>query len=595
MKRDSGEMKKLLQKFEVHIDDFKIKKKLYILYIFCVLLPLFLTDGLIIYSVIQSEQATVRHDMENVADAVKYSFTNSVDNAADIAKSIYTNKYIDEFLEREYTTELEYFNSYQDFFKDTLFESGLGNDNLLLTLYSDNNTIVNGGNFKRMEKAENTAWYQYLAESGRDKILYFSYDESAEPAAATERKMLFVQKMDFYHGSEREKILKIEMDYQGIIRNFVKMNYDMSVYICQEDKILMSNAGSSGTKQDFAEFTEWDQIGWSQEMNLYGTQLKIYVLQPEVGIEKILLNNLPVLFFLILVNLILPFILVQGLNHSFTERISQLSRALKKVDDENLVEVANVRGHDEIGNLMRNYNKMVRRTNSLIQIVYKNRIREQEMTVARQKAELLALHSQINPHFLFNALESIRMHSILKNEHETADMVEKLAILQRQYVEWGDDSIEIASEMEFVRAYLGLQKYRFGDRISYELAVEEDCKRLRIPKLTVVTFVENACVHGIESKTSPGWIFVRICRKEEWLFLEIEDTGMGMNEEAMQKMQENMEQAELSMLTDKQRVGVINACLRLKMVTQGEVRFKVDGEEGMGLIVQINIPIRYAE
>ncbi len=141
---------------------------------------------------------------------------------------------------------------------------------------------------------------------------------------------------------------------------------------------------------------------------------------------------------------------------------------------------------------------MVARTNELIQIVYKNKIKEQEMLVERQNAELLALHSQINPHFLFNALESIRMHSLLKNEYETADMVEKLALMQRQYVEWGNDSVEIRREMEFVRAYLGLQKYRFGERLSYSLEVEEDCLDIKIPKMTVVTFVENACVHGIE-------------------------------------------------------------------------------------------------
>ena len=79
---------------------------------------------------------------------------------------------------------------------------------------------------------------------------------------------------------------------------------------------------------------------------------------------------------------------------------------------------------------------MVERTNHLIETVYKSKIREQEIIVGRKNAELLALHSQINPHFLFNALESIRMHSILKQEIETADMVEKLALMQRQYVEW---------------------------------------------------------------------------------------------------------------------------------------------------------------
>ena len=87
--------------------------------------------------------------------------------------------------------------------------------------------------------------------------------------------------------------------------------------------------------------------------------------------------------------------------------------------------------------------------------------------------------------------------------------------MQRQYVEWGNDSVEIRREMEFVRAYLGLQKYRFGERLSYSLEVEEDCLDIKIPKMTVVTFVENACVHGIEAKTAPGWIFCADLPKAE--------------------------------------------------------------------------------
>ena len=91
------------------------------------------------------------------------------------------------------------------------------------------------------------------------------------------------------------------------------------------------------------------------------------------------------------------------------------------------------------------------------------------MDIARQNAELLALYSQINPHFLFNALESIRMRSILKDEHETADMVEKLAIMERQNVDWSTDTNTVKRELDFVEAYLSLQKYRFGDRLSYRI------------------------------------------------------------------------------------------------------------------------------
>lgn len=71
----------------------------------------------------------------------------------------------------------------------------------------------------------------------------------------------------------------------------------------------------------------------------------------------------------------------------------------------------------------------------------------------------------------------------------------------------GDDWAQILEEIELVRAYLDVQRYRFGERLSYVLEVEEECESMKIPKLTLVTFVENACIHGVESKNTPSWIF----------------------------------------------------------------------------------------
>ena len=304
-------------------------------------------------------------------------------------------------------------------------------------------------------------------------------------------------------------------------------------------------------------------------------------------------NNSPIIVLLFLVNVLLPLCLVHIFNHSFTKRITELSEVFKSVEGEQLIPMEQENGKDEIGSMIRNYNRMVERTNGLIQTVYKNKLKEQEMLVGRKNAELLALHSQINPHFLFNALESIRMHSILKRENETADMVEKLATMQRQYVEWGSDSVTIEQEIEFVKAYLALQKYRFGDRLNYKLDIMSECERYRIPKLTIVTFVENACIHGIEGKSTPGWIFVRISRKEQMLCIEIEDTGNGMEEEKMEDLRNHMQNASIDMLKGSGSVGITNACLRLKMVTENQVEFELDGEEGIGTVVLIKVPMEY--
>ena len=100
---------------------------------------------------------------------------------------------------------------------------------------------------------------------------------------------------------------------------------------------------------------------------------------------------------------------MNALRRNFVERIGFLSRIFNYSVEGRLEEIKSIHGTDEIASLMRNYNIMAQKTNSLIETVYKSRLKQQEMNIARQKAELLALHEQINPHFLFNILENIRM------------------------------------------------------------------------------------------------------------------------------------------------------------------------------------------
>ncbi len=583
-------MRELREKLENWMNDYKLKEKLQVLYIFCVLIPLIVTDGVILSNVIHSEQEKQQHEMENVASAVQYSLSSAVEHSAATAKNIYMNAYIEEFLNTKFETALDYVVKHQEFMKDTLFESSMGLDNTQVTMYADNETIVNGGEFARLSTVRETKWYQYFEENGKDMLLLFYYDDWKSPAVEAKRKLLFLRKMNFFTNSPCEKVLKIEIDYSNIVRNLDRMNYELPVYICRDGKIMLSNEGHSSVGQAFESFAAQEKVGYRKDITLYGEELQIYVLKRSGNITAQIKNNFPLILLLLLVNIILPWLLMKQIDRSITVRIRELSHVFESVDKDHLVEIPHVRGKDEIGSLMQNYNRMAARTNELIQTVYKDKLREQEMDIARQNAELLALHSQINPHFLFNALESIRMHSILKQEYEIADMVEKLAVMERQNVDWGTDKVEVKKEMEFVEAYLGLQKYRFGDRLSYELDVEPECAKMQIPKLTIVTFVENACVHGIESKTAPGWIFVRIYKENEELCIEVEDTGDGMDAGMLTDIQEKMQNASIEKLREKGRVGILNACLRLKMMTEDTVRFSIESEEGVGTMIQIRIP-----
>ena len=582
-------MRKWLVKLERWMNNYKLNKKLLFLYVVCVLLPLIVTDSVVIYIALHTEEVKQQHMMENDVNAVQFSFSNSIESAASVVKAVDTNEYIDNFLNEKYESSLSYFVACNKA-KNLLFNN-IGGDSSRMTIYADNETITNGGKFSRLSSIKDEEWYQYMVQTGCNTCVYTYYDQSRSPVVGAKRKILFLRRMNCY-GSGCEKVVKIELDYSALVRGLVKMNYESPIYICSDGKILYSNDGkSSSTGMDFLPFIYEDQVGYEKEMTVYGKTLQIYALKSKTNIVDSMLQNAPLILLLVLINAVFPLTFMVAINRSLTTRIRELGQAFESVDQDRLVSIACVRGKDEIGALMQNYNRMVDRTNELIQTVYKDRLKKQEMDIARQHAELLALHSQINPHFLFNALESIRMHSIIKQEYETADMVSKLAVMTRQNVDWGEELVEIRREMEFVEAYLGLQKYRFGDRLSYQLDVAEDCRELRLPKLTVVTFVENACVHGIERKTTPGWIFVRISRDEEELCIEVEDTGDGMDEQTVKILNEKLQNPSIEQLKDKSRVGMLNASLRIKMLTSGNYRISIESEQGVGTMIQLRLSL----
>lgn len=584
-------IKRIIRVLEQYLDNISIKKKFMQLYIFCVLVPLIITDSVVLYIAGSMESQRQAHEMANIASTVSYNISTLVENAGEIAKSMYTNKRVDSFLAKQYESTSDYYAEYQKFFQDSTLENVLGMNQILFTMYTDNPTVIKGGKIGNMSNLKKTAVYEAWKNRGENEGLFFVY-ESKGYANSYRRKVILLQNLDFF-SKDQEKMLKIEFDYNSMMRMLRKMNYDHEILICQGDEIVLSNGSFSGVGKNFDRITVQQKMGYKQSFVLHGAQLDIYVLKREHGIWERIARALPLLGFLVIINVVLPMEFVLLLNHSFTKRIRGLSKVFQSVNGEHLVQMAHEEGRDEIGNMIRNYNRMVRRTNELIQTVYKNKIKEQEILVGRKNAELLALQSQINPHFLFNALESIRMRSLLKKENETADMVEKLAIMQRQYVDWGNDSVRIEQELEFVKAYLSLQKYRFGERLNYQLDIDPECEQIRIPKLTIVTFVENACVHGIESKASPGWIFVRVYKRDEQLWVEIEDTGSGIEEQKLQQLQKNMQNVDIEMLKNKKSVGMLNACLRLKMCTENHVNFEIEGEEGAGTWITIRIPMEY--
>lgn len=588
-------MIKFWKKIENIMNDFNIKKKLIIIYVFCVILPLVLTDSIILFILYDGEKKEQIYEFENITSAVKYGLEYTFEEAVNEMNDIYVDGQINDFLNEDYANGYAFYAASVELSKKSSLNLLGGYDISNVVIYADNDTIINGGHFYRLSEAENTEWYQAYIESGKNLTFVLYYIGNSDMSALSMRRISLARHLDYFKKEGCEKILRLDLDYNKVARKLMLANYGYGIYICQGDRIIFSNEGHSGSHEDFHKLTGTEPVAYKSSFTMYGQDIDILIMEPENSVIRQLEKHMPLIIFLVVANLFLPVIMVSAVNRSFTQRLWELGTAFDQVQGGSLQGIENVRGKDEIGILMQNYNRMVKRMNNLIQRVYKDRLERQEIDLARQNAELLALHSQINPHFLFNVLESIRMRSVIQGEDVTARMIEKLAVLERQNINWASDNVRLAEEMSFVEAYLELQKYRFGNRLHYEIDLPQTCADYYIPKLTLTTFAENACVHGMEKKTSACWIYVRVYLKESLLYIEIEDTGGGMEEEVVAKMNESMRCCTIEDIKENTHIGILNACLRLKMISKGNVEFFLESEKGVGTFMIIKVEAGYLQ
>lgn len=266
-----------------------------------------------------------------------------------------------------------------------------------------------------------------------------------------------------------------------------------------------------------------------------------------------------------------------------TSRIAKPTRELmdsmKTLGKENKYPRVHVVSQDEIGMIGTEYNKMAENIETLIEKVYK-------MELTQRQAELEFLQMQINPHFLYNALDTISWMALGKGNGEISEMSIALAELLRATIK-NESFIPLQEEMTTVKDYLFIQEQRFGDKISVSYQVEERASRCQVPNFILQPLIENAIIHGLEPKIGNGRLSVKISIREKRLFFVIEDDGVGMTEEEIGKLYESCKAEDT-----KQSIGLKNVYRRLLLCYGEESRLNIQSKQNEGTKIYFSIPLQ---
>ncbi len=271
------------------------------------------------------------------------------------------------------------------------------------------------------------------------------------------------------------------------------------------------------------------------------------------------------------------------LSQDLTKPIRQLRDCMSTVEEGNFGVSVDIAVENEIGSLSKSFNVMTDRIQALIEQNYY----EQEQ---KRKSELRALQAQINPHFLYNTLDSIIWMAEDGQNEDVVVMTSALARLLRQSISNEQEQVTVAQEIDYVTSYLTIQKMRYKDKLEYEIEVSPEIRDVKIVKFTLQPLVENAIYHGIKYKASKGTIWIRGFAKKDKALIQVKDDGAGIDEEKMRKILQEADLAEPS-LQKSGGVGILNVQKRLRLYYGKEYGISYSGKVGEQTTAIVSIPL----
>lgn len=244
-------------------------------------------------------------------------------------------------------------------------------------------------------------------------------------------------------------------------------------------------------------------------------------------------------------------------------------------------------GVEEVDFLSEHFSGMLIRTQQLVDENYQSKMREKELLILEKEAQLDALQQQINPHFLYNTLDSIKWTAYSAGIDEIVEMATSLGKLLRWGIRKTPGLIPLAHEMEYLENYVHIQKLRYGDKFEFFLHMEESAQTCYCPKLMLQPVVENAIIHGIEEMEQGGEIYVRCFARNEVLCCVVKDNGRGMDKDKLDRLVNTMESGDQK---GTSHIGLANVYSRLKLQFGSEFVMDVKSIQQKGTKITIVIP-----
>lgn len=522
-----------------------IKRKLALTYITVIIIPLSILAATSIFII---DRSNIDKASFNAGQNLKQSVTNIeslFNNAVNISNIVVSNAWIQDFYNSEN-------NDYKDFEQKMLIRSFLDSiiepksDIESIIVYGLNHQSIATGNtndtlinidketFSNQFKTMNEYWGMPIYLNARKD----TYDNSGNTADC----FSILKPVISYYSGTIVAIVEINFN-EATISKFLKPLYDQknsSISVIDQNGIIVSDLNKNNLYLDISDSEAFAFAAASNDKSEIISDDGEKYLVTSVHFEKINLyavSKIPLsiitsqmrqqLILIVICGLlgaVLAFISSYFFTRSITKPILNLSESMTGAGQGDFSVSVHAVGNDEISQLARKFNTMMSQISALVEQVYKERN-------SRRKSQLLALQAQINPHFLYNTLESIDSLIALKRYDDASQMTKSLELFYKTSLSGGKDIITLEKEVQNVSNYLRILKFRYGDKFAYHIDFDESLKSCLIVKLSIQPLIENAIYHGIRQQPGHGFVSV-LCKDDgDVITISVSDNGPGFKKE----------------------------------------------------------------
>ena len=580
-------MNRMLKWKKDFLNNISFQRKMIIIYIICVILPIVVLS--IFYYAITIKKVDARNvrDIEGALLNAKNSIQTIIDRATLISDLLYDDDDIYKALslkEGDGKSLIRFSDTLDKKIRSYVINGSLEN----IDIYSNNEYLYRGVVLKKMSDVKDEKWLtDFLASDDNARVLT-SYNNEID-----RYQISMLRKMNKKNHDDASNVMKLDFSIADISQVLYAYSEKRDLYLVQGNKIITARKYSSALGEPEYnvgdEFDAEDSRLIVKELD-FPTQYQVAAFyEPEhmvdmFGAETI--TFVALIFCILFLSSIVIFIITKSQStklNRLTECALKIQRGVfETVDDINT-------GEDEIGTLTRGINDAIVTINSLINKVYKEKIKNAEIEKEQYKIKLSALQGQVNPHFMFNIFEVMRMKALQKRDKEQAAILKEISKMFRHLISWEEDMIRLEEEMIFVNAFIGVQSYSMDDEVKISISIDDEASRCYIPKMSVQVFVENAFLHGLESISRDKEFSLNVYLSENNLFIEICDNGQGFDKE----FADAINSGEIESYSKNKGVGIKNVITRLRLYFNDEFSVHVSSIPYEKTQIRLTLPIKY--